>query len=55
MVDDMMYVVWVEVLQDRDNDCAIGDDGHVGDTPAGVVLANQGHFIATSYLAFLKE
>ena len=48
VVDDMMYVVRIEILQDRDDDRTIGDDRHVGDTPASVILVDQGYFITAS-------
>ena len=38
VVYDMMDIIGVEVLQNGDYDTTVGDGGHIGDAPAGIVL-----------------
>ena len=55
VVDDMMYVIRIEVLQDRYDNRAICYNRHIHHAPVGGVLTDQGDLIAAAYLAFLKQ
>ena len=46
VVDDVDDVAGGEILENRDDDRAEGDRGHVGDTPAGVVAADECDLVA---------
>ena len=46
VVDDVRHVGRREVLEDRDDDGAVGDRGDVGDAPAGIVAADQCNLVA---------
>lgn len=50
----MMDIIGVEVLQNGDYDTTVGDGGHIGDTPAGIVLADDGYLVAAAQLAVLE-
>ncbi len=54
VVDNMVYVVWVEILEYRDYDGTIRDCGHVGNAPAGVILAYDGYFVAAAQAAVFE-
>ena len=47
VVDDVLHIVGVELLQDRNNHGTIGDGGHENGDPRGRVLANQGNVVAS--------
>jgi len=51
----MMDIIGVEVLQNGDYDTAVGDGGHIGDAPAGIVLADDGYLVAAAQLAVLEN
>ena len=54
VVYDMMDIIGVEVLQNGDYDTTVGDGGHIGDAPAGIVLADDGYLVAAAqFLALL--
>ena len=55
MIDNMMYVVRIEILQDGDYDCTIRNSRHIDNTPAGTVFTDQSDFISPAYLTFLKQ
>ena len=55
MIDDVMYIIRVEILQDGDHDATISDGSHIGDAPAGIVLADNGYFVAAAQLAMFKK
>ena len=55
VVYDMMDIIGVEVLQNGDYDTAVGDGGHIGDAPAGIVLADDGYLVAAAQLAVLEN
>ena len=55
MIDNMMYVVRVEILQDGHYDCTIRNSRHIDNTPAGTVFTDQSDFISPAYLTFLKQ
>ena len=48
VVDDVVYVVRIEILEYGDYDGTIRDCGHVGDAPAGVVFAYDGDFVTAA-------
>ena len=55
VVYDMMDIIGVEVLQNGDYDTTVGDGGHIGDAPAGIVLADDGYLVAAAQLAVLEN
>ena len=55
MVDDVDDVRGGEVLQDGDDDGAVGDRGQIGDAPSGVVTSDQGDFVALFDAGLFEE
>ncbi len=55
MVDDVMYIIGVEILQNRNHDAAaIGDNRHISDAPTGIILADNRYFVAAAQAAMLE-
>lgn len=55
MVYDVVDVVGVEVLKDRNHNAAVGDGGHVGNAPAGIILSDDGNFVAPAQAAMFEQ
>ena len=55
MLDDMMDVLGTEILQDGDDDRAVGDGGDIGDGPTGAVLPDEGDTVVLLDAALLKQ
>ena len=54
MINDVMYIIGVEILQDRNYDTAISDNRHISDAPAGIILADNRYLIAAAQAAMLE-
>lgn len=46
VVDDVVDVVGLELVQNGDDDCSIGDGGQEGDGPMGAVASADGNLVA---------
>ena len=55
MIDDVMYIIGVEILQNRNHDAAIGDNRHISDAPTGIILADNRYLIAAAQAAILEQ
>ena len=55
VIDNVMYIVRTEVLQNRHHNSSVGNDGHIGNAPTRIVLSDDGYFIATPQLAILEQ
>lgn len=55
MVDDMLCVLYVEVLQNGDYDGSVGDGGHVDFHPLYRVFAHEGYLVALLDAEGLEE
>ena len=42
MVDDIMYLLSIELMEDRHDDGAIGEGGEIGNSPMGGVTSTNG-------------
>ena len=55
VVDNVVYVVRIELLQDGYQNGAIRYRGHKSDTPVGGILPHEGDFVASPDLTMAKE
>ena len=55
MVNNMVDVVSIEILQDRDNDGSVSNGCDIGDTPPGVISSDQGDFITSTDAGLFEE
>ena len=54
VIDNMVYIVRTEVLQNRYYNCPVRHSSHVNNTPASTIFSDQSNLIPPPYLTFFK-
>ena len=55
MVDNVVYIIGLELIQNGNGDSAVGYNSKETDRPAGRVSAHQCNFIAFANIGLLKD
>ena len=55
MVDDVVYVVGLELMQDGYDDGSVGKGGQEGNSPVRAVASAHGYLVAFLYTARFKD
>ena len=55
MIYDMVYIIRIEVLQDRYYDGPVGNGRHVSDAPTGIIFSDDCDFISPAQTTVLEK